>query len=137
MLSCRGGVKTTKISHQEKDGYLFPPLTSIEIIHYLPNFLSCSVLFCSGCAADAGVETTLLPTLKIHFHFYHYDTLYICWLQNREIYISGTAPYSTGTGYSTSTVRLQSWYCPTLFCQSIVFHFSDGLHYICLMFPDR
>ena len=22
---------------------------------------------------------------------------YICWLQNREIYITGTAPYSTGT----------------------------------------
>jgi hypothetical protein len=40
----------------------------------------------------------------------------ICWLQNREIYITGTAPYSTGTGYSTSTVRLQSWYCPTFFC---------------------
>ncbi len=30
---------------------------------------------------------------------------YICWLPNREIYITGTAPCSTGTGYSTSTVR--------------------------------
>jgi hypothetical protein len=57
----------------------------------------------------------------------------ICWLQNREIYITGTAPYSTGTGYSTSTVRLQSWYCPTFFCRSIVFHFSVGLRYIRLM----
>jgi hypothetical protein len=28
-----------------------------------------------------------------------------CWLPNREIYITGTAPCSTGTGYSTSTVR--------------------------------
>jgi hypothetical protein len=58
---------------------------------------------------------------------------YICWLQNREIYITGTAPYSTGTGYSTSTVRLQSWYCPTCFCRSIVFHFSVGVRYIRLM----
>jgi hypothetical protein len=57
----------------------------------------------------------------------------MCWLQNREIYITGTAPYSTGTGYSTSTVRLQSWYCPTFFCRSIVFHFSVGLRYIRLM----
>ena len=56
--------------------------------------------------------------------------IYICWLQNREIYITGTAPYSTGTGYSTSTVRLQSWYCPTFFFRSIVFHFSDGLRYL-------
>jgi len=32
-------------------------------------------------------------------------TGYICWLPNREIYITGTAPCSTGTGYSTSTVR--------------------------------
>ncbi len=59
-----------------------------------------------------------------------YNISNICWLQNREIYITGTAPYSTGTGYSTSTVRLQSWYCPTFFFRSIVFHFSDGLGYL-------
>ena len=29
-------------------------------------------------------------------------TILLCWLQNREIYITGTAPYSTGTGYSTT-----------------------------------
>jgi hypothetical protein len=52
---------------------------------------------------------------------------------NREIYITGTALCSTGTGYSTSTVRLSSWYCPTSFCQSIVFHFSVGLRYVRLM----
>ena len=60
---------------------------------------------------------------------------YICWLPNREIYITGTAPCSTGTGYSTSMVRLPSWYCPTFFCRSIVFHFSVTLRYIRLMFP--
>ena len=72
-------------------------------------------------------------SLSVRFRFISL----ICWLQNREIYITGTAPYSTGTGYSTSTVRLQSWYCPTFFFRSIVFHFSDGLRYIRLMFPDR
>ena len=50
-------------------------------------------------------------SLSVRFRFISL----ICWLQNREIYITGTAPYSTGTGYSTSTVRLQSWYCPTFF----------------------
>ena len=28
LCGCRGGVKTTKISHQEKDGYLFSPSIS-------------------------------------------------------------------------------------------------------------
>jgi hypothetical protein len=28
LCGCRGGVKTTKISHQEKDGYLFSPTTT-------------------------------------------------------------------------------------------------------------
>ncbi len=41
--------------------------------------------------------------------------IYIWLLPNREIYITGTAPCSTGTGYSTSMVRLPSWYCPTFF----------------------
>jgi hypothetical protein len=59
--------------------------------------------------------------------------MYICWLPNREIYITGTVPCSTG--YSTSTVRLPSWYCPTFFCRSIVFRFSVSLRYVHLMFP--
>ena len=54
----------------------------------------------------------------------------ICWLPNQEIYITGTAPCSTGTGYSTSTVSLPSWYCPTFFCRSVVFHFSVSLRYL-------
>ncbi len=32
-------------------------------------------------------------------------------LQNREIYITGTAPYSTGTGYSTSTTSMLAASC--------------------------
>jgi len=61
--------------------------------------------------------------------------MYICWLPNQEIYIIGTAPCSTGRVYSTSTVRLLSWYCPTFFCRSIVFHFFVSLRYVRLMFP--
>ena len=63
---------------------------------------------------------------------------YICWLQNREIYITGTAPYSTGTGYSTSTVRLQFWYCPTFFVDPLCSIFlSVYATYVRWMFPDR
>ncbi len=43
----------------------------------------------------------------------------ICWLPNREINITGTAPCSTGTGYSTNMVRLPSWYCPTFFADPL------------------
>ena len=46
-----------------------------------------------------------------------------------------SAPCSTGTGYSTSTVRWLSWYCPTFLRRSIVFHFSVSLCYVRLMFP--
>ena len=45
--------------------------------------------------------------------------IYICWLPNWEISVTGTAPCSTGMGYSTSTVRWLSWYCPT---------FSSSIH---------
>jgi hypothetical protein len=41
-------------------------------------------------------------------------------LPNREISVTGTAPCSTGTGYSTNTVRWPSWYCPTF---SLPIHF--------------
>jgi len=49
---------------------------------------------------------------------------------NREIYITGTAPYSTGTGYSTSTVRLQSWYVLTvqLFFVDLLRMFFENLN---------
>ncbi len=60
---------------------------------------------------------------------------YICWLPYQEIYVTGTAPCSTGTGYHTSMVRLPSWYCPTFFFRSIVFHFYVTLRYIRLLFP--
>ena len=35
LCGCRGGVKTTKISHQEKDGYLFSP-TSTSVLQACP-----------------------------------------------------------------------------------------------------
>ncbi len=43
-------------------------------------------------------EATIPPSVLTNL-------LSICWLPNQEIYITGTAPSSTGTGYSTSTVR--------------------------------
>jgi hypothetical protein len=69
------------------------------------------------CLADPDLwlkEMTRPDTKELYYWYiliYVDNILCICWLQN-----PGTAPYSTGTGYSTSTVRLQSWYCPTFFC---------------------
>jgi len=47
-----------------------------------------------GDARAALQQAREVPTYGT-YHTYHNTT--ICWLQNREIYITGTAPYNTGT----------------------------------------
>jgi len=71
------------------------------------GWFSCCFHYCSAtCVA-------FRPPLI--YRLFRAPIMYICWLPNREIYITGTAPCSTGTGYSNSMVRLPSWYCPTFF----------------------
>ncbi len=59
-----------------------------------------------------------------------------CWLPYQEIYVTGNAPYGTGTGIRTSTVRCPSWYCPDFFLPIIVFRLATSLRYVRLMSPD-
>jgi hypothetical protein len=47
----------------------------------------------------------------------------ICWLPNRQISVTSNAPYGTGIGIRTSTIKCPSWYCP-------IFVFVDH----CLLF---
>ena len=42
-------------------------------------------------------EKTLFGAFNLDMHIGIVVSLYICWLPNREIYITGNAPYSIGT----------------------------------------
>ncbi len=124
---CQGGESIT--SHFEKKGryYVQEQLDDAVINHH--EYVGWDIdlldmIVIHSCPCNLLLSTTIDFIIAWNFH------QYICWLPNREIYITGTAPCSTGTGYSTSTVRLPSWYCPTFFCRSIMFHFSVSLRYV-------
>ena len=63
--------------------------------------------------------------------------IYMCWLPSRQIFVTNNAPYSTGIGICTSTVRCPSWYCPIFFSLIIIFHLATSLRYAHLMSPKR
>jgi hypothetical protein len=65
-----------------------------------------------------------------------YSRVCMCFLPNRQISITGNAPYGNGIGIRTHTVRCPPWYCH-FFLSIIVFHLATSLRYVRLMSPKR
>ncbi len=59
-------------------------------------------------------KTTKKPVL-LGKKWIYWNLSCICWLPYWEIYITGNAPYGTGMGTCTITVRCPPWYCPFFF----------------------
>jgi hypothetical protein len=63
-----------------------------------------------------------------------YESMYMLVTKLTNLF-TGNAPYSTGIGICTSTVRCQSWYCPNFFSAIIIFRLATSLCYVHLMSP--
>ncbi len=63
--------------------------------------------------------------------------IYICWLPNQRIPTTGNAPYSTGIGIRTSTVRCPYCYCPHFFLLIILFRLATSLRCCTLDEPQN